>query len=254
MKNITLAASLFCLLLSAGACKKNHTEVSQDAHSIIRGAYQKIPGVVGGGEIALVNDLTQTRFGEISSQYHFEGTLADGDSYGEAVFNNYTIQVNGNAFEMSSAVDTPALKGNEGNYFGTVNEIRLGGNILTSDFYVPQPVQLSFDGSDGLDFSQAGGISFSFSADPGNNNPVIVVLEHLPQGAGPGMVANTKTFSFPPGTTSGSIPASDLSDFPINEDLTLYAGSGNEMNFTLNGKTYTVTGLNITYIPGIRLH
>lgn len=256
MKNSIITASLFCLLLSAGACKKHQAETdNRSARSVITDAFLKIPGTTGSGKIAVVNDLTQTRYGVLSSQYHFEGTFTDGESFSEVSFNNYSIPVVNNAFEMSSAVDSPALKGNEGNYFGTGNEIRLGSSILTPNFYAPRPVQLSFSGpgANNYEFLKSGGISFSFQTDPMNPRPIIVVIEYVPQLAGPGTMPTTRTFNYPPGTTSGFISASDLSDFPTNADLVMYAGAGNEMNFVLNGKTYTVTALSITYIPGIRL-
>lgn len=257
MKNITFISSLFGLLLTLVACKKNHTESGgKDARGLIANAYHKIT-TTGAGEIALVNDLTQTRLGGVGSQFHFEGTFAGADLFGDVGFNNnYIIPVVNSAFEMSSAVDTPVLRGHEADYFGTSNEIRLGGNILTSDFYAPYPVPITFtgNGSDSYEFPKAGGIQFNFPADPGNSNPIIVVLQYIQPNAPEGSVVLTKDFSFAPGSTSGSISSADLGDFPVNTELVMYAGSGNEVAYTLNGETYVVTALNITYIPGIKLY
>lgn len=255
--------NLFCLITSitfiatSYSCNKDKQMINkgQSPVEILKASYKRSTN--NAGELYMINDLVQTKFGAFSSQYHFQGAFIASNFVQNVAFNSYQIAVSNNSFFSSSAVDSAALANNQDDYFGANNLVLINGDTLLKEFYAPKPVQISFVGiapNQDFTFSKSNGINLVFSDDLNNSNPIVVVLQYIPENAQSGQAVLTKTFTYPPNSSSVSIDPSDLFQFPTNTDLIMYVGSGNEVFNSINGNQYSVTAINITAIPKVRLN
>ncbi len=245
---------LLSIIVSFTACnkEKNVVEKQSSAKGLIKSYYQD--GNSCDGSVLLVNDYMQTKYHRSSYNFSFQGDLADDKHYSNIDINGYSVEflVN-NYFYSSSSMDS-SLSGNLSTYFGAYNHIDIDGSVFTDNFYIPSPVIVSFPKNPDFVFTKSSGIYMSLSPDINNSNPIIIILEYVPDNAVTGDILLTKTYKLSSQISKFTIPSEDLVGFPKGENLILYVGCGNGKIVSFDNHNIDLEGVNITYLPGIKLN
>lgn len=256
MKKTVKFLVFISLIVFFASCSKDNDVSDNTSYegvsSIIEQFYQsdKQPD----GKIFMVNDYMQTMYDTFSTSFAFQGYFPEGTAYSNVSYNQYVIPIESNKYYSSNTIDSINLQGNMSHYFGSSNSIKIDGSTFVNDFYVPSPIVVDFPNSNNFTFNKSQGISINFSVDAKNVNPIILVLEYVPDNAVEGDVILTKSYYLDSQIKNFLIPSGDLAEFPSGEKLILYVGCGNGKLVNFNNKSYNLEGINITYLPHIQLY
>jgi len=252
----------FTIILSIvllASCSKDSDIKNDSSDNSVNSAIKQISSyyqenVKTDGAILLMNDYMQTKYNRVSDGFSFQGKFPTKTRYSKISFNSYIVPIVENNAYSTSDVDSVNLSGRMSDFFGTRNLIKIDNNTFIEDFYIPKPVVVSFPDNSDFSFSKEQGISIDLDVDVNNANSIVVVLEYIDDEATVGDICLTKTYILDSQDRSFLIPKGDLVDFPVGERLILYVGCGNGKIVTYDDFVYDLEGINITYLPSIKLY
>ena len=219
------------ITLSVVSCTKESKETEDSSQSL--NLYRSAISIINehfsnatevDGRIFIVNDFKQTKYGESSSSFSFQGTFPEGTEYSNFSINDYNTDICENKFFATSSFEEDNLKGRQGDYFGQNCSFMVDGEPLCEDLYIPKQAIVSFPNNSGFIFEKSSGITFELEVDNQNDKPIVVVLQYVSDNLEAGETPVTKSFILESNTNWYNIPSDDLVDFPENEKLIFYVG------------------------------
>ena len=219
--------------------------------SIIKEHLASVPKV--DGRIFLVNDFKQTKYNESEANFSFQGIFPASTNYSVFDINGYRNQVCDNKFYASSSVKEHNLDGLHKDFFGQTCSFTIDEVTFCEDLYIPKQAIIKIPENSNLTFEKENGISFDLETDDGNTKPIVVVLQYVDENLEEGESILTKAFVLESNANSLSIPSYELDEFPLDENLILYVGCGNGKTIEYDNFKYSVEGINITYLYGVKI-